>query len=154
MKSKKVFLIIGAVISALIAVLHFILGLKPELYALIAPGQMSALSEMAVEGSSLTTILSFVIALIFALWALYAFSGAGVIARFPALRAALIVIGVIYCLRGLFLITEIGMVRNEGYPFRFVLYSSLSLIAGLLYLIGVIGNRSLPRRTKHVDSLI
>lgn len=146
MKLHKIVLIIAGFISALVAVLHLVLGIKPEYYALIAPGQMSALSEMAVQGSSLTTVLSFVIALIFAFWALYAFSGAGWIFRLPVLRAALIIIGVIYFLRGLFLITEIDMVRNEGYPLRFVLYSSLSLIAGILYLTGVLTNKSLQRR--------
>jgi hypothetical protein len=104
---------------------------------------------MAEQGSSVTTMASVALALIFAIWAIYAFSGAGLIRLLPLLRAALIVIGTIYILRALFLPTEINMVANEGYPFRFVIFSIISLVAGLLYLIGFWKRRAyLPRSKK------
>jgi hypothetical protein len=108
----------------------------PELYKYVAPGQGSAVEQLAEQGSNLITVASIVLALIFAIWGIYAFSGAGLITRLPLLRASLIAIAVIYILRSLFLPTEINMVVNQGYPFRFVVFSAVSLVAGLLYLIG------------------
>jgi hypothetical protein len=103
----------------------------------ITGGVESPLADMAEQGSTATTIASFVLALIFAIWSLYAFSGAGLIGSLPLLRAALIAIGAIYFLRSLFIFTEIDMVQSQGYPLRFVVFSSLSLVTGLLYLVGV-----------------
>lgn len=93
---------------------------------------------MAAQGSSITTYVSATLAFLFAIWALYAFSGAGLIRPFPLLRFALIAICVIYLLRAMFLLSEIGMVVNQGYPFRFVVFSTVSLVAGLLYLFGIL----------------
>jgi hypothetical protein len=131
------FLITGGVISALIATFHLILTFKPELYSYIAPEQGSALSQMAEQGSSLIVVATAALALIFAIWALYAFSAAGLIRPLPLLRPALIAIAAIYLLRSLFLPTEIRMVMDQDYPFRYVLFSTLSLVTGLLYLLGM-----------------
>jgi hypothetical protein len=130
-------LIAGGVMSALISLLHVCLALFPTLYSFIGPNQ-SAITEMAAQGSSITTSVSVALAFLFAIWALYAFSGAGVIRRLPLLRFALVAICVIYLLRALFLLSEIGMVINQGYPFRFVVFSTISLLAGLLYLFGIL----------------
>ena len=142
MAVSKKFLIAGGMISAMISTLHIVRGMNPMLYGVIAPGQVLTLSEMAEQSSSLIMILSFVIALIFAIWAIYAFSGAGWLRPLPLLRTGLVVIGIIYILRSLFMPSEINMVLNEGYPFRFVLYSALSFVAGLLYLLGRVKMKS------------
>ncbi|OGN91210.1 MAG: hypothetical protein A2Y88_01545 [Chloroflexi bacterium RBG_13_48_10] len=142
MIKPKYSLIAGGVISALISILHIILAIKPELYSYIGPGQGSAMTQIAGEGSSLITIATITLALIFAIWALYAFSGAGLIRTLPLQRMALIAIGGIYILRGLFLPTEINMVLTQGYPFRFMVFSTVSLVAGLLYLIGVLRKKA------------
>ena len=136
MTKSRYCLIAGGVISALISITHIFLAFMPELYKYVAPGQGSAVEQLAEQGSNLITIASIVLALIFAIWGIYAFSGAGLITRLPLLRASLIAIAVIYILRSLFLPTEINMVVNQGYPFRFVVFSAVSLVAGLLYLIG------------------
>lgn len=136
MISPKPLLVAGGVITALISLLHVVLAVRPELYRYFGPGQGSELAQRAVEGSRGTTIASVLLALVFAIWAIYAFSGAGLIGGFPLLRPALIVIGVIYILRSLFIISEIRMVISQGYPFRFVVFSAISLVAGMLYLIG------------------
>ncbi len=136
MIKSKLYLVAGGVISALLSLLHLVLAVKPDYYRYITPGQESALSQMAEQGSSITTIASMVLALIFAIWAIFAFSGAGLIGRLPLLRAVLIAIGVVYLLRALFLPLEINMVLTQGYPFRFVIFSTISLLAGLLYLTG------------------
>jgi hypothetical protein len=110
---------------------------KPSLYRYISAGLESDLGRMAEQGSTPTTIATVALAVIFAVWAIYAFSGAGLIVRLPLMRAALIAICVIYILRALAMPTEIKMVMNQGYPFRFVVFSAISLLAGLLYLIGL-----------------
>lgn len=130
------YLIGGGVISALIAILHVILALKPSLYRYIRAGQESVLGQMAEQGSPATVIATFILAAVFAVWAIYAFSGAGLFGRLPALRTGLIVISAIYILRALALIPEIKMVMDKGYPLQFVVFSTISLAAGFLYLIG------------------
>lgn len=136
-------LIAGGVISALISILHVILAFKPELYRHIVAGQESALGQMAEQGSSLITAATVALASMFAFWALYAFSGAGLTGPLPLLRVALVAIGGVYVLRSLFILTEMDMVLNQGYPFRFVIYSTISLVTGLLYLIGILRRRAL-----------
>jgi hypothetical protein len=130
------FLLAGGIISALISIFHLILALKPELYQFVAPDQNSPISQMAEQGSSVTTIASIALVAIFAIWAVVAFSAAGLMRRLPLVNTGLIIIATIYLLRGLFLPSEISMVLNQGYPIRFVLFSALSLFTGLLYLLG------------------
>src|SRR5574339_231220 len=89
MTKSNHWLIAGGVMSALISLLHVFLAMFTGLYRFIGPDQ-SALTEIAVQGSSITTVLSVALALLFAVWALYAFSGAGLIPPFPLLRIALI----------------------------------------------------------------
>jgi len=130
-------LIAGGVISAFISIVHIFFAFMPQLYKYVDPGQGSGVAQLTEQGSSLITIASIILALIFAIWAIYAFSGAGLLTRLPLLRTFLIVIAVIYILRSLFLPSEINLVLYQGYPFRFVVFSAVSLVAGLLYLIGV-----------------
>jgi hypothetical protein len=137
MSKLNQYLIAGGVMSALISLLHIILAIYPSLYRYIGPDQ-SALTEMAEQGSSITTMVSVALAILFAIWAIYAFSGSGLIRPLPLLRFALIAISVIYILRALFLPSEINMVLNQGYPFRFIVFSTISLVVGLLYLFGLL----------------
>jgi hypothetical protein len=130
------FLLAGGIISALISIFHVILALKPQLYQFVAPDENSTLSQMAEQGSAVTTLVSIALVAIFAIWAMIAFSGAGLIRRLPLLNTGLLIIAAIYLLRGLFLPSEISMVQNQGYPVRLVLFSALSLFTGLLYLVG------------------
>jgi hypothetical protein len=138
MGKKNYLLLAGGIISALISIFHILLAVKPDLYQFIAPDQNSPLSQMAKQGSYVTTIASIALVIIFAIWAMVAFSGAGLIRRLPLLHTGLVIIAVIYLLRGLFLPAEISMVQNQSYPFRFVLFSALSLFTGFLYLVGFI----------------
>jgi hypothetical protein len=144
MEKSRAYLIAGGVISMLLAIFHLILVFKPELYRYIDPGQGSVLSQMAEQGSSLTMIATIALVLIFAIWAIYAFSAAGLIPSQPLQRAVLFAIAAIYILRGQFLFSEIKMVLDQDYPLRFVFFSTLSLVTGLLYLIGTLklGKRS------------
>jgi hypothetical protein len=84
------------------------------------------------------------VALIFTLFGFYALSGIGKLKRLPLLRTGLIVIGILFTLRGLFLVLEIlintGIVQSAGIiPQRELISSSVSLIIGIFYLVGIIG---------------
>jgi hypothetical protein len=136
MVHARTVLIAGGSISAAIAALHILLTFVPAWWEPIAGGTASVLADLAEQGSPGTRAASLVLALVFSVWALYAFSGAGFVRPLPWLRAVLIAVGVIYLLRGLAIIPEVSMVRSEGYPGQYVVFSSISLLAGGLYLVG------------------
>jgi len=138
MVKPKLCILAGGVISGLISILHAALVVKPDLYRYISPDPESELAQIAVHGSGPIAAATAALVVVFAVWALYAFSSAGLIGALPLLRPGLMIIGVIYLLRALVLPTEINMVLNQGYPYRFVVFSTISLAAGLLYLIGVL----------------
>jgi hypothetical protein len=123
-------------ISAAVAVLHVILTFKPEWWKDIAGSVESPLASMAEQGSPGTRVASAGLAVLFSIWAMYAFSGAGLVRALPWLRAVLVAVGVTYLLRGLAIIPELEMVRAEGYPTQYVVFSGISLLTGSLYLIG------------------
>lgn len=132
--SGRFLLIIGGWLSAAAAVLHVavIFG-GPDWYRFFGAGEEMA--QMAARGDSYPAIITTLIASILAIWAAYAFSGAGLIRRLPLLRTGLIAISAIYLLRGLILIpillftaTPIG---------QFGIWSSLIvLLYGLAYAVG------------------
>jgi hypothetical protein len=136
MGKQNYYLITGGVISGLISILHVILAFNPGFY------QYIVIAQLPEQSFTLISIATALLALVFAIWAIYAFSGAGLIGRLPMLRKALIAIGVIYILRSLFLFTEINLVLTQGYPFRFTIFSTISLVTGLLYLIGILKQRA------------
>ena len=141
MDSGRALLVVGGIVSGFISLLHVVLAMRPGLYRYIGPGAGSGLAEKAIQGSSWIVVAMVVLAAVFAVWALYGFSGAGLIGRLPLLRTGLIVIGAIYLLRALFIIPEIKMVLSEAYPVRFVIFSGIALLAGLLYVVGTLALR-------------
>jgi hypothetical protein len=109
------------------------------------------LAPLAERGSLVPPLLTGGLVIVFALWALYAFSGAGLARRLPLLRAGLVIIGSIYTLRGLAVFIELtywflGKLPNP----RMAAFSAVSLSIGIFYLAGVrkfmqankVGNRS------------
>jgi hypothetical protein len=97
------YLLLGGTFSILAALLHIaiIMG-GPDWYRFWGAGEKMAV--MAENGSWLPAILTFIIFLILFLWGLYAFSGAGLIKRLPFLKTALVLISLIYLIRGLSLV--------------------------------------------------
>jgi hypothetical protein len=92
---------------------------------------MATLEE---NGSLLPDLLTFFIAIIFFIWGLYAYSGAGLIRRLPLLKTALVVISSIYTIRGLLLFIDIFSPQHLTV---FMLITSIvSFIAGLAHFIG------------------
>jgi hypothetical protein len=104
------FLLSGGTFSILVALLHvaIILG-GPDWYRFWGAGeQMAKLEE---NGSLLPDIVTFFLVVIFLIWGLYAYSGAGLVKRLPLLKR-LVVISSIYTIRGLLLVTFIFRPNN------------------------------------------
>lgn len=127
-------LIIGGVLSVAACLLHIgcIIG-GPAWYRFFGAGE--AMATMAEQGSMTPTLLTLGIAAILAIWAAYAFSGAGLLPRLPLLRTGLVTISAIYLLRGLALIP--ALVINGANVMPFILWSSLIvLVYGIAYAVG------------------
>ena len=92
--------IFGGVLTTLASLLHvaIIIG-GPDWYRFFGAGERMA--RAAARGSVLPTSITAGIAAILAVWALYAFSGSGLIPRLPLLFPALAVIATVYLARGL-----------------------------------------------------
>jgi hypothetical protein len=92
------------------------------------------MARAAERGSATPAIITFAIAVILAIWALYAFSGAGKIRRLPLLKTALVIISAIYLLRALLVPS---LLFKPELVDTFAVWSSLVvLIYGLAYSIG------------------
>lgn len=106
----------------------------PDWYRALGAGEPMA--RAAERGSATPTLITAVIATILALWAAYAFSGAGFVARLPLLRLGLVAITAVLLLRGLVLFYP-PLLRRPDLSGSFILWSSLIVLAlGLLYAIG------------------
>ena len=94
-------------------------------------------SPLLERGSQIPAIITSILVLIFMLWALYAFSGARLIHRFPLLRTALILIGGIYTLRGMQTFVDFFSLLSGRHPEpRMITFSLVSLVLGVFHLIG------------------
>ena len=131
----NIYLIIAGSISALIAILHLILAIKPSLYGYMGADALVKLHE---NGSPFTVLATVGLMLFFIGFSVYAFSGAGLIQRLPWMDFCLILISVVYFLRSLLLPMELYKALFSDYPKRFAIFSAISLTAGLMYLLGFI----------------
>lgn len=133
----KNFLLAGSVMSFGIALLHLvIIFIGTDAYRYFGAGE--ELASLDESGSLQPALITFVITILFSLFGLYGLSGANVFKRLPFLKWILLVIGSIYAFRGLLVIEEIIMMfENPGYPFRMIIFSLVSLVAGLFYLTGI-----------------
>ena len=134
MKKTNRLLLFAGVLSGIAALLHIaiIIG-GPRWYRFFGAGE--ELASMAEKGSWYPAVLTFGIAIVLVIWALYAFSGAGLIRKFPFLKVGLVVISTIYLIRGLAFIPAY-IVKPEIVD-EFLIWSSLiSLVYGFSYAIG------------------
>ena len=130
---REPFLILAGSLSALAALLHLavIFG-GPDWYRFFGAGE--GMARMAERGMIQPTLITLGITAVLAIWAAYAFSGAGLIARLPLLRTGLVVITLIYLARGLLIVPAVLMNREIN---AFGWWSSLIVLAyGLAYLVG------------------
>ncbi|WNC72352.1 hypothetical protein RGQ13_19875 [Thalassotalea psychrophila] len=128
------YLIIGSICSALAAIAHLgciIFG--GDWYRFFGAGEQMA--RMAEDGHWYPTVVTSIIVLILSVWSLYALSGSKVIFRLPLLRLGLIVISLIYLLRGVAFVAIMPMFPENTLTFWFV-SSGICLIIGTLYAVG------------------
>ena len=127
-------LILGGVLSALAAILHLgVIAGGPAWYRFFGAGE--ALARAAERGSPAPALITFAIAAVLAVWALYAFSGAGLIRRLPLLRTALVLIAAVYLLRAFILVPAL-ILRPEIVDTFAVASSLIVLVYGLAYAVG------------------
>ena len=128
--------VVGALGSFLIAAVHvFIIVLG-------APGYLyfgaTSLALLAQQGSSAPAFITSDITLVFVVFGLYSLSGAQILPAFLLLRTVLIVVTSLYLVRGLSLIPDlIRLFRGAGYPMRETVFSAISLILGVLHVVGL-----------------
>lgn len=131
----NIFLIIAGTLSAIVAVLHIgCIYFGASWYRFFGAGEQMAI--LAEQGRIQPTIITTGIVLVLSIWSLYAFSAAGVIFRLPFIRLALILITLIYLVRGIagFFFVNSPMGRSP----EFWLWSSLiCLCFGIIHLIGL-----------------
>ena len=133
MSRHNPWLVAGGVLSAIASALHLacIAG-GPAWYRFFGAGE--AMARAAERGEAYPALVTFAIAVILAIWAAYAFAGAGLIRRLPLMRTALVAITVIYLLRGAALIPALTVPGMGG---AFNIWSSVIVLGyGLAYLVG------------------
>ncbi len=134
--SQSTILIVGGVLSLLASLLHvaIIVG-GAEWYRFFGAGEEMA--SMSENGSMIPGVVTFFIAVVLLVWALYAFSGARVIRRLPFLKGGLVLISAIYLIRGLAIIPAYLVQSNiiDG----FLIWSSvICSVYGILYYMGTV----------------
>lgn len=136
MRRERILLLAGW-LSVAVAALHLvIIFLGAPAYRYFGAGEEMA--RQAEAGSFAPAALTLFIAVVFAVFSLYAFAGAGRLRRLPLLRTGLSVIAAIYCLRGLALLPELaGYAQgSDAVTPRQLVFSAVSLAIGILYLLG------------------
>ena len=130
---RNPWLIAGGSLSLAASALHIscIIG-GPAWYRFFGAGE--AMATAAERGEVYPALVTLAIAVILAIWAAYAFAGAGAIRRLPLMRTVLVAISTIYLARGLVLIP---IAFNPAAQTPFNLWSSLIVLAyGLAYAVG------------------
>jgi hypothetical protein len=134
---RNPWLIAGGWLSLAAALLHLavIVG-GADWYRFFGAGEEMAVA--AESGSLMPPLVTSGISLILAVWAAYAFAGAGVIRRLPLMRTALVPISAIYLVRGLMLLPLLMINPRALSPIgQFDIWSSIIvLVYGAAYSIG------------------
>ncbi len=143
MKNSNILLVGAGALSFCVALFQAAISFVPAWSAALGAGDALVSNPTLLLGAGLA------MALVFALCGLYALSGAGLVRRLPLLRLGLLTIGAVYTLRGvsfvpLFLVVLGVLPSPYPVPMSALLSSLVSLIIGLLYLVGLlIGWRAL-----------
>jgi uncharacterized membrane protein len=131
----NVLLIIAGALSAIVAILHIgCIYFGAPWYRFFGAGEQMAV--LAERGSLQPTLITSGIVLVLFIWSLYALSGAGVIFRLPFIRVVLVLITLIYLIRGIagFFLVNSPMGRS---PEFWIWSSSICLCLGIIHLIGL-----------------
>lgn len=132
----NIWLVTGAVLSAIAAALHVAIVFKGAAwYRFFGAGEQFA--RAAERGEHWQDLITLAIAAVLTLWAAYALAGADVIPRLPFTATALAVITAIYLLRGLAIVPAFFLAKEKGR--QFAIWSSLiCLVFGAVHLIGLV----------------
>lgn len=130
-------LALAGVLTLLIALFQALIGFSPSLSLYF--GAPKAL----VINSHLLIVVSMLVAAFLAIFGCYAIAGAGLMRPLPWLRPMLVVISILFLLRGLLVIPELLVVLDvidASIPVapRFILFSLGSLLMGWVYSSGVL----------------
>jgi hypothetical protein len=131
----NVFLIVAGTLSAVAAILHLgCIYFGASWYRFFGAGEKMAL--LSEQGSIQPTLITSGIVLVLSIWSLYAFSAAGVIFKLPLIRLALVLITLIYLVRGIagFFLISSPMGRS---PEFWIWSSAICLSFGIVHLIGL-----------------
>ncbi len=134
----RIWLILAALISFAIALLHVVIVfIGPPAYSFFGGAR---LAQLAASGSFSPTMMTLALAFVHAVFGVYGLSGAGLIRRLPFLSIGLIIIGGLYAFRGLSIINQTLQVLTDpgSLPLRVLFYSLVSLTTGCAYIIGTV----------------
>lgn len=126
-------LMVGGCLSLLAALLHIgvIIG-GPDWYRFFGAGE--GMARMAERGLWQPALVTTGITAVLAVWALYAFAGAGRFRKLPLMRTALVLISGIYLARGLLIIPI--LIEPQARTAFNIWSSAIVLVYGLVYAIG------------------
>ena len=126
----------GGALSATAAIAHLavIIG-GPRWYDVFGAGPRMV--RLAEQGSPTATWITLGIAAVLAVWAAYAFSGAGMIPRLPLLKLGLAAISAIYLLRAVGYIPALFVAGAPVGAFAWV-SSAIVLVYAVVHVIGTL----------------
>ena len=131
---RNPWLVAAGTLSAAAAALHLaVIAGGADWYRFFGAGErMARMAERELWTPALVTLG---IASVLAVWAAYAFAGAGLIRRLPLMRTALVAIAGVYLLRGLVLVPMLAL--RPWLVDGFTLWSSLIVLGcGVAYAAG------------------
>lgn len=133
MSLSRLYFILGATVSFLLALLHIVLIFRPKLWRYFGAGELTTLAE---QGSQWVTPVTFSLVLLFVMWGFYGLSGADLIRPLPWLSTVIFMISIIYILRGFALPFDLAKAMTDAQSIRFAMFSMVSLLTGIFYLFG------------------
>ena len=131
----NIMLIIAGIMSLFAAIIHVgCIYFGASWYRFFGAGEQMAI--MAEQGSIKPTLITSCIIFVLMVWSLYAFSAAGMMVKLPFLRVILVMITVIYLLRG---VAGYFLINNPlgRTPEFWIWSSSICLGIGIMHLIGL-----------------
>ena len=134
-RTPNKFLVTGAILSAIAALLHLgCIAFGAPWYRFLGAGEQMA--QMDLAGHWYPTVVTLAISSILLLWSAFALSGAGVIPRLPLTRLALCAITAVYLLRGVGFAVLMPYFPDNSAAFWFW-SSAICLAFGVVHLIGL-----------------
>jgi putative oxidoreductase len=137
-------LLAGGLLTGIASLLHvaIIVG-GPDWYRFFGAGERMA--RLAAQGSPYPALVTAGIAAVLGVWTLYALSGARIIGRLPFVRPALVLIAIVYILRGTLGVPVVLLVDDpytrqlRSRPTFMFVSSAICLGLGLCYTFGAAG---------------